>query len=140
MWKWPSFDTFQFLNASFSSWEEFEFFISRPLKIFTQTKEIQWSNWKQSSEEQEWALKKQSSVIRTFRNVWIPLHGLSTGPDMYNKEHDPAQPALYNVTIKMIKWELCKAADNIKLVWIDQEKLKEEGMERMACSCFCFDF
>lgn len=85
-------------------------------------------------------LKKQSSVIRTPRNVWIPLHGLSTGHDMDSKEHDPAQPALYNINTKIIKQELCKAEDNIKLVWIAQEKLKEEGVERMACSCLCFDF
>lgn len=85
-------------------------------------------------------LNKQSSVIGTFRNVWIPLHGLSTGPDMDSKEHDPAQPELYNVTTKIIKLELCKAADNIKSIWIAQEKLKEEGMERMAWSCLCFDF
>lgn len=35
---------------------------------------------------------------------------------MDTKEHNLAQPALYNITIKIIKRELCKAADNIKLV------------------------
>lgn len=93
---------------------------------------------KWSSEEQEWELIKP--IQRHFKNIWLPLHGLSTGPDMDSKKHDPAQPALYNTTIKIIKRELCKAADSIKLVWVTQEKLKEEGMKRMACSCLCLDF
>lgn len=85
-------------------------------------------------------LREQSSVIRSFRNVWICLHGHSTRPDTDSKKHDPVQPALYNITIKIMKQDLCKAADDIKLVWIAQEKLKEDRMERMACSCLCFDF